>query len=269
MRNFKFIAKFVFVGLLMLSGCHRVPAPTIEGKALNSDQVEEFKELLSNRASSLRTLRALCQTWISLDSDRQRFRQILVIEKPTNLRLETLPINAAFALHILKVFGDQVTFLDTQTKTAYVGQSTGDSMEQLLRIPLSGEDLVAFLTGSLDSKRIDNLDIVYLNPTLNRYQIVRNNLQEYFELDYPDGKLIRAEFRDSVRKRLKVSIEYLNYIAIENIQVPNQIKINLVKYDAKLELDLKPMSINEPVDSELFNLVPPSYYTVRTIEVGE
>lgn len=115
-----------------------------------ADAITSHTELLAhmeNRSKDVRSARARAVMEYFSRTERVRVRQALVIERPHNLRLETLsPFDTTLSV-VVANFRD-ITLYDLNADAAWVGAPTADNLAALIPLRFTPSDIVSVLLGS-------------------------------------------------------------------------------------------------------------------------
>lgn len=123
-------------------GARQIPEP--------ADPITSHEELLAKmeeRSEGIRSARARAVMEYFGRTGRVRVRQALVIERPHNLRLETLsPFDTTLSI----VVGNfrAITLYDLNTDEVYSGAPTADNLARLIPLRFTPSDIVSVLLGS-------------------------------------------------------------------------------------------------------------------------
>lgn len=106
---------------------------------------QELVQSLVRRNSELKSLRTLAGVYYSGTEGRQSFQEVVLVQRPDRLRLETLsPLGA---LLILTASADEMAGFHTREGVFYRGKTSIENLYRFTQIPLSVGELTAVLMG--------------------------------------------------------------------------------------------------------------------------
>jgi outer membrane biogenesis lipoprotein LolB len=106
---------------------------------------QQLAQSLIQRASELKSLRTLAGIYYSGAEGRQGFQEVVLVQRPNRLRLETLsPLGA---LLILTASADEMVGFHTREGIFYRGKSSIENLYRYTQIPLGVGELTAVLMG--------------------------------------------------------------------------------------------------------------------------
>ena len=149
MRNILFSILFLSL-TFFASACasRQVPEP--------ADPVGSYEELLARmeeRSSSIQGARARAVMEYFGREGRVRVRQVLLVQKPHNLRLETLsPFDTTLSV-VVSNFRELMLY-DLNADQAWAGASTADNLAELIPLRFSPADIVSVLLGNAPMARM-------------------------------------------------------------------------------------------------------------------
>ncbi len=133
--------------LAMLSACALLAGKPPEPEVFPEERrpANELAQSLVRRAAELKSLRTLAGVNYSGPDGRHSFQEVVLVERPDRLRLETLsPLGA---LLILTAAGDELTGYHTREGVFYRGKSSPENLYRYTQIPLGVGELTAVLMG--------------------------------------------------------------------------------------------------------------------------
>lgn len=121
-------------------------SPTIFEKATASRlDPAELVQALAERGRELRSLRSLATVAYWSWEGRGSFQQVVVVDRPDRLRLETL--SQLGAIVIVTVSGGEVAGFHPQEGFLYRGRSSKENLVRYTRIPLALAEVTSLLMG--------------------------------------------------------------------------------------------------------------------------
>ena len=106
---------------------------------------QELAQSLIRKNSELKSLRTLAGVYYSGTEGKQSFQEVVLVQRPDRLRLETLsPLGA---LLILTASGDEMAGFHTREGVFYRGKSSIENLYRYTQIPLSVGEMTSVLMG--------------------------------------------------------------------------------------------------------------------------
>lgn len=251
------VVKFALILIVVISsGCVRVPKLSIIGQPLSTSQIEALQGDLKNNWSQIRTLRALFDARIEGGGQSQKLRQVLLYAAPDKIRLESLPIGAAYAVNILIGADGRLTFVDTTAKRAFSGENSAEFMDRITNVPLTVSEFSGFILGFLPASVVSASESkVYRDLTSGEVSVVASGSQQVFIAD-ANGKLLKAQFRPTLGPVGNVNFKYdlANQLSEVELTIPAE--------KVSLRLSLVKLELNSKLSDGLFRLSLPRDYVV-------
>lgn len=256
MRQPRRVAQVVAVALL--SACH--PAGPLERRDLTPlPEPARALELAREAGRARRNLRALGRVTYFGAEGRVRLRAVLVAERPDRFRFETLsPLEQP--IDVMTCNGSRL-YLLSKEKLA-IGPATPENIARLLPLPMHPEEVVdTLLGGAPTSARFEPTAIAWEEPDLRRWVLTLTGVA---------GDTARL-FIDPVRKvvvamqllepggqvRLRVDFADFEDAGSEAGELPRTIAIAMPARDLEVDIKLREVDVNVPLDAGLFQIEPP------------
>jgi len=138
----------IFTAILaVLPGCALLTRQAQQPEVFPEERrpAQELAQSLIRRNSELKSLRTLAGVYYSGTEGRQSFQEVVLVQRPDRLRLETLsPLGA---LLILTASGDEMAGFHTREGIFYRGKSSIENLYRFTQIPLGVGELTAVLMG--------------------------------------------------------------------------------------------------------------------------
>jgi len=138
--------------LLLLSSCRpghhlELPVPH-ESTELDGAARESILNQLRTNITP-RSFRALLETLIEGQDQREQFRQAVTFEQPEQLRVEAFGSGLNQMIFLAVVSDGRLRAIIPQDKQLLYGRANRKAVQYLLSIPLSADELMAWLTGGI------------------------------------------------------------------------------------------------------------------------
>ncbi len=245
------------VGLLL--GCPRnVPEPDD-----SLDDPAELRGAIDGRLDAVDDARF---TDVTLEyfgeGERVRVRQLLLVEKPDRLRVQTRLPASDEILSLLVSDGDTFSLHERDQNKYYTGEPTRENINRLLPVDLSSRDVVRVMLGAAPWDRFDDEDA---EPTLEwddsrgdyRYSVVRangNRLTMYVRHD--DFAVLEVEETDEYGEMV-YSYSAESWQRFGDVTLPTYRRFQWPERDLDFSIDVGETELNIGFDSQLFEFPPP------------
>ncbi len=205
------------------------------------------------------------------DGERVRVRQLILVERPDRLRVQTRLPGSEEILSLLVSDGDTFSLHDRDDNSYYTGAPTHHNINRMLPVDLSGQDVVRVMLGGAPWERLSRADG---EPTLDwdrsrghyRYAIeepgghqlamyVRHNdfaVVELEELD-ADGDMVYAY----------ATRDWSHH---DGLEIPSYQRFQWPDRDLDFSLEAGRTEINVGFDSMLFSFPPPAGATIYDLD---
>lgn len=197
------------------------------------------------------------------EGDRVRVRQLILVEQPSKLRVQTRLPGSDELLNLLVSDGAIFSMHQRDTHEYFTGAPSRENINHLLPVDLSGRDVVRIMLGGAPWDRFDDNSTAPRlewdkSRGLYRYYVTRqesgNELSMYVRhTDYgvvevretaPDGELIYAYTTDGWRR-------------VGTVSLPVFRRFIWPGRDLDFSLDVGDTQINIHLEAHLFELPPP------------
>jgi hypothetical protein len=220
--------------------------------------IENLRNSLLQADTSLFSLRSLMKVkYKNLESTKdstvdeehtpprqQTFRQVFLFKKPHLLRLETIPLNTAYALSVLVTNSKTSLYIDNVEKKAYTGNIEHVLFNSLLRLPASEEELISFLSGRVPVKYLKKNDLTFYqesektqlddrlqSPSIQKIHIFYRNILEWV-IDAKTLALLHVTAKDQFKDKVLLEADF-EWEELKNLNAPSETKISHVTMPSK------------------------------------
>ena len=134
--------------LTALWGCAAMaPQPAALSESLPAErrETQELIQSLIQRSGELRSLRALAKVYYSGADGKGGFQEVILVQRPDRLRLETL--SPMGAILIVTADADEIAGFEPREGLFYRGKSSRQNLYRYTKIPLALGELTAVLMG--------------------------------------------------------------------------------------------------------------------------
>lgn len=260
--------KFLLPALLILvaTGCSRATyslreqvAPGVEAVVMSA----ELQSSLTQRESEIQSYRGLSRLQVEYAGERTSVRQVVAFQRPGFVRVETVPLNSAYALNVLVADGSQVTFLDTSNKFAFVGSDSPATVQKLVDVPLEIDALTSVLLGRVPAAHLGTHSATQLfnDPANEELYILNESLGELFVINAKTHLIKEALFRDRFKAALRARIFFSEYIKQDGFDVPGMLQLEIPAKDTVMAYDFVSSAVNKPLPQKVFSVIIPADFT--------
>ncbi len=242
----------------------------IPESAVASKAGPELVKTLRAREEEITSFRALARVLLEVGGERRTIRQVIAFQRPGLLRIESIPLNSAYAFNILAADGSEVRFLDTTEKFAFVGPDNASTMQSLADIPLEIGALLGVLSGRVPISRVLSAGVeFFVDQQTGRRIILNEQSGELYMIDLSTGLLREVWLRDRFNAKLRARLEFISYQDKNGVEVPAQFTIEIPGRETKMSYELASSSVNKPLPPKVFAIQIPEGYSRRKVEYGD
>lgn len=206
------------------------------------------------------------------DGDRVRLRQLLLVQRPDRLRIQTRVPASDEIMSLLVSDGTTFALHERDENTYYTGRPTRENINRLLPVDLSARDVVRVMLGSAPWDRFDEQSG---EPTM---QWDRDEGDYRYAIEADDGTVLSMRVRHSdfavvgVEERTADGELVYSYTTDDwdpagPVELPSYRRFQWSDRDLDFSLDVGETELNNNLDSHLFEFPPPP--GSRVIEVGD
>lgn len=255
-----FLTAFYLVSTLV--GCAAKQAPMPSDPVPDADTLFA---LVQERSEQVQSARARAVMEYFGKGGRVRVRQAVVVQKPGNLRIETLsPFDST--LSVVVANEDEMTFYDLQNEVAYTGRPTGENLAKLVPIWMEPSDIVNVLLGGAPLARIDP-DRQYWKMAwdgrANAWRMfVRSDFGGQLELLFRHGTWTLAGARETDKKGTLIwEVRTADFRLVSDgerqSEVPTRVRFLMPRENVDVSLNVSDYQMNPELDELLFELFTP------------
>lgn len=206
---------------------------------------QELAQSLLHRASELKSLRTLAGVYYSGAEGRQSFQEVVLVQRPDRLRLETL--SPMGALLILTASADEMAGFHTREGVFYRGKSSIENLYRFTQIPLSVGELTAVLMGLPPSAG----EAEWKNEGPSIVRDLRAGWKEAITF-HPSQLLPIRWQRLSPEGKVEMSARFSDFTDTPAGPFPLKIVLEALTQQRRLEITYKEPELNVDLASALF-----------------
>lgn len=195
-----------FALLFLFCGCSLKKVDlNLPDRAVSIDRKSEVIDKLNSQIVNLKSYRVFGVAKNEIDDHTYRVRYIFATRHPEDLHFQSLPINSATALTVLKSNGKDAVLLDTGPEIAYLAKGDESLLERALGAPILSRDVQYLLSGRIPERVLRSSPVVFEGN--GSIVITDENQHEVYEIDPNTWVLKKA----TVLKSSKRSISWKAY----------------------------------------------------------
>jgi len=249
---FVLIISFLFA----FSGCFPVKVPI---SVANFSSPEDALEKVASKAHLKGTLKAIARMEIITTRGRYPARVAVMLQKPSFLRVETIPLIGSPDF-FLAVKGNVLKVFLPRKGEFYIGEATAKNLYSFFPISLPLEEILSIMTGSCPviDERGQTLKGIP-EGKLYRIEVTSpNKKNRYLWIDPADNHLVRVDaFAD--QENILYSVRFEDFVRVENVITPQKVTIATGKADKPgITILYSDLQLSAETDPGVFDLpLPP------------
>lgn len=259
------------VASLVLGACSTGP---VERPDEAVDNVDEFRSAVDARLDDIDDGRFSNVTLEYFgDGERVRVNQLLIVERPDRLRVETRLPGSDEMISLLVSDGETFSLHEREDNKYYTGEPTRENINRLLPVDLSGRDVVQVMLGGAPWDRFDR---EAGSPTVEwdeqrgtyRYGVDRRNGNELvMYVRHDDFAVVEVEETDTDGEMV-YSYVTENWEDLGDIELPTYQRFQWPERDLDFSLDVSHTEVNVEFTPgiNLFEFAPPPGSTIVEVD---
>ena len=249
---FVLIISFLFA----FSGCLPGKVPI---SVANFSSPEDALEKATSKVHLKGALKAIARMEIITTRGRYPARVAVMLQKPSFLRVETIPLIGSPDF-FLSVKGNVLKVFLPQKGEFYIGEATAKNLYSFFPISLPVEEILSIMTGaySVIDERGQTLKGI---PEGKLYRIEvtsQNKKNRSLWIDPADNRLVRVDaFAD--QGNILYSVRFEDFVGVENVIIPRKVTVATGKADKPgITIEYSELQLSAETDPEVFDLpLPP------------
>jgi outer membrane lipoprotein-sorting protein len=217
--------------------------------------LEQLREAGKKRGN----LRALGRLTYFGEKGRVRLKAVLVVERPDRFRFETVsPLEQP--VDVMACDGKQLWLLSKEK--LFVGAATPDNVARLLPLPMNPEEVVDTLLGGVPtSARFKPVEVTYDGDDRERLALILEGSEGERARVLIDREktqvLSMALLERGGDVRVSVTFEDFESAGDAAGDIPRTIALKMPARDLEVDIRLKEVDVNVPLNAELFRIEAP------------
>ncbi|MBX7144553.1 MAG: DUF4292 domain-containing protein [Oligoflexia bacterium] len=242
-----------------LVACAPIAVWRPQGHFVESATVRSYQEAIRTSNPDIPFGRLLYRAKLTHGHEVLGFRYALVFQGNSRVRLETLPVNGAYALALLAYNNGQVMLLDTQAKTFAESSDTRAAIVRALHVPLDIGDLLHVVSGRLPLS-LRKADVTGGQRGEGLLLVAADGLTRA-EVDTVASRLRAIQFIDQFRDYPALEVQFGEFTDLQQASIPRHVTFHLLSDDATLELELVGSNLEATPKDGLFQVQIPADYS--------
>lgn len=241
----------------LLAGCFR-PSFEPEGAVLPQDSSQRLCADLNTQRKPVESVRVLADATISSVAERASFRYVVVSKEPSSFRVDVLPLNGAFTLGLLVSHDGKALWLNSQERTYAEDRDERRLVAEYLGLRgVSRETAVALMTGLLPKLSCSEIT-VYAGGNGDKI-LVDQRAQVAWRVRGNSSEIVSARMLDPKGDLVEMEAS----VGAANANAPRSVALEIFSpARAHVDLSLTKVVINPTLSDRLFEVTPPSNYTL-------
>ena len=241
---------FVAVAL-GLAGCATVAPPLEPKQPVPQWEPGKLLESVTQRAQQLRSLRSLAQIEYAGPEGKQGFQEAVLVERPDQLRLETLTFMGAIL--IVTANNKEIIGYHPREGVFVRGQRTKDNLRRYTKIPLELEEITTLLTG------LPPVDISAPSEQRDNTLIFSPNGHKRDVLTFESAQPVPTQWeRFNADERVELTARFSDYVSTPAGLFPLHIVFEAVLQKRKVDIHYQQPELNAALSAELFSQQKPA-----------
>lgn len=274
---------FALLFVLTFSACTQLLQPKSVDfsslRQLSDDDSARLRIGLNRQSAEILSYRASFEGTLNHDLGSQRYRQVMVFERPDRMRVEFFATELNRLMILVNADKGFLKASDMEKRAAYFGRATAANVEQLLSVPLLPQDLMLWFLGQIEIRPGTGRVFELFHGTSSGKFLIRerrfdgtevlHHIRESKTKDSVLRYLLEStEIRDSSGKLLFAAT--LDYASDSDLY-PTEVSFSQYERGAKgrfVHQDLKLNPNLDKVREKIFQLEAPNGFTIYDLDGG-
>lgn len=255
MREMNRARLLLFMFVIAMSGCFR-PSFQPSGIAEPDSVAKNVCIQINANRPLITSLRALADATITSSSEAASFRYVVVSQDPASLRVDVLPINAAFTLGLLVAHNGRAVWLNSQDRTYAIDANERVLISEFLGLRgVSRETAIALVSGIVPKLNCSDLRI--FKADTNDRLLIDDRAHIAWRVRGESADLIGVQILDAGGSRIEAQAAFKGSRGVGRV-----IELEIFSpVRATIEISLAQLIYNPMLNERLFKIEPPSGYS--------
>jgi hypothetical protein len=236
------------VGVGLVSGCAAARPGTVAApSALPS--AADLEAHLAARHAAVHSLRALAHLRYRDPEQSGTSREALIVARPDRLRVEVFSLLGS--VFLVTTNQGAITAYARQDNTVYRGAASPENLERYARVGLPVSDLIDIVLATPAPRPADH-DRVSFDPILGAVRLVRTLADRQQSVWFSPASIPVALEERYADGQLAWHATFGGYEDHGGVPVATQLNIELPRWSRSLQLALRDVDVNPPLDNAVF-----------------
>lgn len=247
--------------ILILQACslRLEPLPRPSGVLLEAAQRQTLIQLLKQKSQEVFSAKLLSRTRITAGDRVSSVRHSLLFSAPDKFRLETLPLNSAYALQIFILNGQDTRLLEPSENKNTSGKADGSQLRKIFGVPFKEQELPYFILARLPQSLMQRLEFdpsntIYFDAAQRKYFAVLGDFEYFITFDADSLLISSLEYRDVLSTRVKSVISFADSENTEHPAIYKNLFMRFPKQEVQVDLKLASVSLNSSIPARFFEI---------------
>lgn len=248
-----------FLFLVFLASC--APKVAFVPPPMPANIENSLLDRLQESSGYFQSLKGLAKVQVSTRDRSIRVNQVVLLEKPCNLRTEVMgPFGQTYM--VLASNREQLSVYLPHSAEFYEGKPSSENLGKFLRLPFEVEDLVKIILYQVPLVDFQRTEVSYTSEGNYRLTLYAEDQYSQEAVFNPDLRLLSSAYFRQAEKLLSVS--YADFDA-NSPAFPHQIEVEIPAGQTQAEVSFSDIDVNIPIDHERFKMTAPAGVAIKPL----
>ncbi|BCA79649.1 DUF4292 domain-containing protein [Desulfuromonas sp. AOP6] len=245
--------------LTLLASC--APRVIFVPPPMPADIEKSLLAQLQDSGGNFQSLRGLAKVHISTQDRSIRVNQVVLLERPSNLRTEVMgPFGQTYM--ILVSNKDRLSVYLPHSGEFYEGKPTSENLGKFIRLPFEVEDLVNLFLYQVPLMNFLHTEVSYTSEGNYRLILYGENQYRQVAVFSSDLRLLSSAYFRGAEKLL--SVVYSDF-ASGSPAFPHKIGFEIPAGQIQSQVTFSEVDVNIPMAHERFDMTAPAGVTIKPL----
>jgi hypothetical protein len=226
---------------------------------LSRDEQRTLQALLASRSEEITSYRALWDVRVSAPDREEHFRVVAVWQAPHFLRLEFLPLQAAYAFALILNTDAGLTIVEPLEKRFRRSNDPARDMQRLFGMPLTASFFPLIALGRIPKALLVEPNRSYLRNEFGKTLVQATNVA--IELQAHTEAVDRVGFTQE-----GIELTYEESTGTQAVYLPAKILLAVPRHATRVHIEVQRAEIGKDLRPELFEWVAPPSFTQEKLQ---
>ncbi len=252
----------LIVGISVAAGC-TAARPGSLGAPATLPSAAELESQLAARHDAVHSVRALAHLRYRDPEQSGTAREAILVERPDRLRVEVFSLLGS--VFLVTTNAGAITVYARQDNTVYRGAASPENLARYARVGLPVSDLIDLVLATPAPRPADQ-DRVSFDTVRGAVRLVRTLADRQQSVWFSPASLPVAVEERGADGQLAWQATFGAYEDHGGVPIATQLNVELPRWSRSLELALRDVDVNPPLDSALFAFHTPPGSKEVTLE---